>query len=445
MPTVQPPMTRARPRHPVPHGGDVAGRGVARPAGRRPARPVGQPEPGRPGRRRRRRRAPRRASAATRTRQPPPPCWPRRSVSTRAARAHQRRRRGDRPRRRRSSGTARSSSRSSRCTAVTSNGSRPTRRAGDRTRRTPSAASPRPTPRRGSGTRRSTRSPPGRWTRGDAGAWRIGSLTKVWACPGLRIGYAIAPDADAAAAPAGPSAPLVRQRAGPRRRRSAGAGRPTRRRGRRRSRRSGLGSSTALDGLRPRGRRHRQLLGARAPPRPARRARAARRSSCATARASGCPASPASPCPDDDGRARLARGARRVLARSMRPLMVLGCTSNAGKIAARHRARAAGSPAAASTSCRSRRRTCRTTPASSTAARSAWRSGCRPAAAGVEPDVRMNPVLLKPEADTRSQVVVDGVGPPRPHRDAVARPRPAPVAGDGRRVRRPATRPRARA
>jgi len=29
-------------------------------------------------------------------------------------------------------------------------------------------------------------------------------------------------------------------------------------------------------------------------------------------------------------------------------------------------------------------------------------------AAGVEPDVRMNPVLLKPEADTRSQVVVWG-------------------------------------
>src|SRR5439155_2512948 len=29
-------------------------------------------------------------------------------------------------------------------------------------------------------------------------------------------------------------------------------------------------------------------------------------------------------------------------------------------------------------------------------------------AAGVEPDVRMNPVLVKPEADTRSQVVIDG-------------------------------------
>lgn len=34
----------------------------------------------------------------------------------------------------------------------------------------------------------------GRWTRGDAGAAVVGSLTKLLACPGLRVGYVLAPD-----------------------------------------------------------------------------------------------------------------------------------------------------------------------------------------------------------------------------------------------------------
>ncbi len=35
----------------------------------------------------------------------------------------------------------------------------------------------------------------GRWTRGDADAVAVGSLTKLLACPGLRVGYVLAPDA----------------------------------------------------------------------------------------------------------------------------------------------------------------------------------------------------------------------------------------------------------
>lgn len=38
----------------------------------------------------------------------------------------------------------------------------------------------------------------GQWTRGDDASWRLGSLTKLWNCLGLRIGYAIAPTVDLA-------------------------------------------------------------------------------------------------------------------------------------------------------------------------------------------------------------------------------------------------------
>ena len=40
----------------------------------------------------------------------------------------------------------------------------------------------------------------GTWTRGDNTAWRLGSLTKLWNCPGLRLGYVIAPTSETARA-----------------------------------------------------------------------------------------------------------------------------------------------------------------------------------------------------------------------------------------------------
>jgi histidinol-phosphate/aromatic aminotransferase/cobyric acid decarboxylase-like protein len=40
----------------------------------------------------------------------------------------------------------------------------------------------------------------GRWTRGDGDAIVVGSLTKVFACPGLRVGYVVTPSAELARA-----------------------------------------------------------------------------------------------------------------------------------------------------------------------------------------------------------------------------------------------------
>lgn len=36
----------------------------------------------------------------------------------------------------------------------------------------------------------------GQWTRGDEDAWRVGSLTKAFACPGLRIGFLVVPSGE---------------------------------------------------------------------------------------------------------------------------------------------------------------------------------------------------------------------------------------------------------
>ncbi len=106
----------------------------------------------------------------------------------------------------------------------------------------------------------------------------------------------------------------------------------------------------------------------------------------------------------------------------MRPLMVLGCTSDAGKsllVTALCRWFARQGIRVAPFKAQNMSNNARVVagrdggPAGAVGGGSGGEIGVaqwlQARAAGIEPDVRMNPVLLKPEADTRSQVVVRGV------------------------------------
>jgi adenosylcobyric acid synthase len=106
-----------------------------------------------------------------------------------------------------------------------------------------------------------------------------------------------------------------------------------------------------------------------------------------------------------------ARGVRpdsAVTTEQLRPLMVLGCTSNAGKsllVTALCRWFARRGVDVAPFKAQNMSNNARVV----TGGEIGVAQWLQALAAGVEPDVRMNPVLLKPEADTRSQVVVEGV------------------------------------
>lgn len=95
----------------------------------------------------------------------------------------------------------------------------------------------------------------------------------------------------------------------------------------------------------------------------------------------------------------------------MRPLMVLGCTSDAGKsllvtaLCAWFRREGVSVAPFKAQNMSNNARVVATGHGSGEIGVAQW---LQARAAGVEPDVRMNPVLLKPEADTQSQVIVRG-------------------------------------
>ena len=101
----------------------------------------------------------------------------------------------------------------------------------------------------------------------------------------------------------------------------------------------------------------------------------------------------------------------RDLTGSVRPLMVLGCTSGAGKswlVTALCRWFARQGVDVVPFKAQNMSNNARVVDGGEIGV-AQW---LQARAAGVEPDVRMNPVLLKPEADTRSQVVVAGRASP---------------------------------
>ena len=98
-------------------------------------------------------------------------------------------------------GSGGSTTRSSACTAATWPRSAPDGRDGVPIPTTRPACWPEPTRRAAVWDEAFYPLATGTWTRGDAehGPWVVGSLTKLLACPGLRLGYLIGPDPDAVA------------------------------------------------------------------------------------------------------------------------------------------------------------------------------------------------------------------------------------------------------